>query len=186
MPCYCPREKKSKSLNKLLQWVGAGGCPHTTELVISCIWSLPPELHVFPLALPVPINSSHLPGDAYPSSSNVISSGKPFLMSSTELMFFPLCSLGIFFFKFFKSLYWICYNIVSVLYFGCLALRYALSQLPSQGVNLYHLPGKVKFQPLNCQGRPHPLAFYSSLRLPRPLGQHSLLAGVLPSEYICI
>ena len=90
------------------------------------------------------------------------------------------------FLKIFKSLNWICYNIASVFYFGCLALRHAVSQLLSQGLNLHHLPRKVRFQPLNYQGRPHPLVFYSSLQLPRPLGQHSLLAGVLPSEYICI
>ena len=42
----------------------------------------------------------------------------------------------------FSGLYWICYNIASVLSFGVLATRHAESQLPNQGSNLHW---KVKF-----------------------------------------
>lgn len=66
-----------------------GGCPHTTELVISHI-VLPPELHAFPLALSVPIDSSPMPGDAYPSSSSVMSSGEalPDVLSRVDVFLY--------------------------------------------------------------------------------------------------
>ena len=52
----------------------------------------------------------------------------------------------------FKSLYWICYNIASVLCFGFLATRHVRSQLADQGLNPHPCIGRGNPRPLDCQG----------------------------------
>ena len=52
------------------------------------------------------------------------------------------------------SLYWICYNIASVLLFGFLVLRHVGSWLPHQGWNSHHLHWKAKPSPLDCHRSP--------------------------------
>ena len=60
-------------------------------------------------------------------------------------------------------LYWICYNIASVLYFAFLVLRHVGSWLPHQGWNSHHLHWKAKSSPLDCHGSPQ-VNFLSSNR----------------------
>ena len=55
---------------------------------------------------------------------------------------YPLSDLLFFFKDFFESLYWICYNIHSVLCFGFLAARQVGSQLPTRDRTCNACPGR--------------------------------------------
>ena len=62
----------------------------------------------------------------------------------------------------FLSLYWICYNIVSVFCFGFPAMRHVASLLSNQGLNPYPLHWKVKSWPLDCQGSSQRCAYFGA------------------------
>ena len=69
------------------------------------------------------------------------------LQFSCYFLFFHFTMIFIFVFfdvNHFKSLYWIYYNIVSMLCFGFLAVRYMGSELPNQGWNPHPLRWKME------------------------------------------
>ena len=99
-----------------------------------------PGLHFFMLSAFSQLGNLTVRGQMMPPSSLGI-------FPNTVFLSFFLS----FFFKIFGwvwtifSLYWTCYNIVSIFCFGLLTTRHVGSQLPDQGSNPHPLCWKVKF-----------------------------------------